>query len=247
MTVKLNYKELVRYLVKDETQRESLEVLSKKRELPQKVLLKRGIFCVFDTDELSFLLEEWNLTFEDAFGKETDQVRLLNEGFIIPVLDSSYRIMFFVNYNWERGSGRKYLNVYPDSLSQSATNMKMFGAHNLSQAVKEDWIVVVEGIFDCIRLEHEGIPAVSIMGTKLLEYHKRFLNRFTKVIYISDADFEGYKGWQNVQKGLDNVIHYPIKGLSKDVDEFATRDTRGFAEWLDGLKDHMPIKNRESS
>src|SRR5690625_7522608 len=98
--------------------------------------------------------------------------------------------------------------------------MKMFGAHNVSQVVKEDWIVVVEGIFDCIRLEHEGIPAVSIMGTKLLEYHKRFLNRFTKVIYISDADFEGYKGLKNVHKGLDNVLHKHIMTITKVVDVF---------------------------
>lgn len=241
MTVQLKYKELVKYLAQDETQQESLKVLAKKRNMPLKSIIRRGIFCVFDTDELSFLLEEWGLSFEDAFGKDREDVRLLNEGFIIPVLDSSYRIIFFVNYNWERGGARKYLNVYPDEFSKNGMNMKMFGAHNLAQAVKEDWIVVVEGMFDTVRLESVGIPAMSLMGTKLLEYHKRFLSRFTRVVYVSDTDGQGITGWRNVNKGLDNVIHFPITSIEKDVDEFASKDPRGFKSWVQELKKYRVL------
>lgn len=232
------YKELVKYLMKDKEQIKTLKILSEYRNIPLKYLVRRGIFCIPDTDELSYLLEEWNMTFEEFFGKDISSVKLLNEGYIIPVLDSSYRIRFFVNYNWERGKARKYLNVFPDNFIESSKTLKMFGMHNMSQGIKEDWIVLVEGMFDVIRLESEGIPTVALMGNKLLEYHKIFLKRFNKVVYISDTDFMGILGWKKVRKGLDNVIHYPIKGLSKDVDEFAVEDTLNYKEWLKGLKMH---------
>src|SRR5699024_4926058 len=123
----LKYKDLVRYLIKDEEQHKSLRILCEQRGIDLKHLVRRGIFCVPDADELSYLLEEWDLEFEHVFGKERDHLKLVNEGFIIPVLDSSFRIIFYVNYNWERGSARKYLNVFPDDFNDLEVNMKMFG------------------------------------------------------------------------------------------------------------------------
>lgn len=240
MTIKLNYKKLVEYLVNDEEQRELLKILAEKRGMELKTLLRRGIFGVPDKDELGYLLEQWGLSFEDVFGKDEVSVKLVNEGFIIPVLDSSYNVIFYVNYNWERGSARKYINVYPDGFDTS--KMKMFGTHNLAKGVKEDWIVVVEGMFDEIRLEEYGIPSVAIMGNKVTDYHVQFLSRFSTVIYISDADEQGFYGWQKVKNRVDTAIHYPIKSLSKDVDSFAQDDPMNFKEWLDGLKAYRPMK-----
>lgn len=245
MTIKLKYKELVKYLIEDKEQQESLKVLAQKRDMSLKTIIKSGIFCVPDKEELAYLLETWGLSFEEAFGKDESDFRLLNEGFIIPVLDSSYNILFFVNYNWERGGARKYFNVYPDYLNELPMNMKMYGQHNLATAVKEDWIVVVEGVFDSIRLTEYGIPSAATMGTRFLEFQKRFLSRFSKVIYVSDADYEGQLGWRNFQKKAENAIHYKIQGLHKDVDEFCTKDPRNFEEWVTELKRYRPLINQE--
>jgi len=232
----LKYKELVRYLLKDKEQQESLRVLGKKREMSLKALVRRGIFCVPDEGELSYLLEQWDLDFEECFGKDGEYVRLVNGGFIIPVLDSMNNIIFYVNYNWERGAARKYLNVFPDEFLEIKTNMKMFGMHNMEWGIQEGYIVVVEGIFDVIRLEEYGIPAVALMGNKLMDYHKRFLSRFDRVVYVSDADDAGALGKNKVLREVPNAVHYGIKGLSKDVDEFAVEDEVNFKYWLEGLK-----------
>lgn len=231
----LKYKQLVKYLMKDKEQLESIKVLGKKRELAIKHLVKRGVFCVPDEGELDYLLEEWGLDFEDVFGKDDGYINLVNGGFIIPALDSRFNIIFFINYNWERGGARKYLNVFPDGFNDLPNNMKMFGMHNMEKGIKEGWIVVVEGIFDVIRLETYGIPAVALMSNKVMDYHKRFLSRFSRVIYVSDADEQGQRGKNKVLQSISNAIHVPIEGLSKDVDEFAVEDEIGFEEWINQL------------
>lgn len=232
----LKYRPLVKYLMKDDEQLESLKILSKKREISIKHLVKRGIFCVPEIGELDYLLEEWDLDFEDVFGKDSSYINLVNEGFIIPALDSRFNIIFYINYNWERGGARKYLNVFPDEFNDLPINMKMFGMHNMEKGIKEGWIVVVEGIFDVIRLESYGIPAVALMSNKVMDYHKRFLSRFNRVIYVSDADEQGQRGKNKVLKSIPNAIHFPIEGLSKDVDDFSVEDPIGFDGWIEKLK-----------
>lgn len=234
----LGYRELVRYLIKDEEQLKILKMLSERRGFRLRDIVRRGIFAVPDRDELDYLLESWGKDFEGCFGLGVEDVGLVTEGFIIPVLDSSNRVLFYINYNWERVEGRHYINVFPDRLGELKTNIKMFGAHNLEKGLKEGWVVVVEGIFDAIRLESEGIPAVALMGSKLMRYHQLFLERFEKVVYIPDNDTTGEQGWRSVSAGLENVIRIDVISKYKDVDEFALKGKQEYREWLGKLKQH---------
>lgn len=234
--VELKYTDLVRYLIKDKEQHELLKMLAEKRGLSLKEIVRRGIFAVPDEDELDYLLEQWGLTFEDAFDRDIGDVRLFKEGFIIPILDSRRRVTFFINYNWERDKSRQYFNVFPGNLYDLDVEVKMYGAHNLDQGIKEGWIVVVEGIFDAIVLESEGIPAVALLGSKLLDYTKIFLSRFEQVIYIPDGDFAGNKGWKNMYYGLDNVFKFELDGTYKDVNDYALSGGIEYKQWLNKLK-----------
>lgn len=235
--LKLKYRDLVMYMKDDKEQLNSLKVLSHNRDIDLKYLVGRGVFCVPDEGEIYYLLEQWGLDFEEVFGKDADRgMFLVNEGFIIPVLDSERNIVFYINYNWERSPARKYLNIFPDGFTDLKMRVKMFGMHNMAKGIKEGWMVVVEGVFDVIRLESVGIPAVALMGNKLTEYHKRFLSRFDRVVYIPDTDSGGEIGKKNVLKGLSNAVQFPIEGLSKDVDEFAVSDPISFNMWVEQLK-----------
>lgn len=236
MVVKIKCKDIVKYIAKDKEQLKILKLLAEKRKLKLKDIVKRGIFAVPDQDELDYLLEQWGYSFEDVFGKETTDVNLVTNGFMIPVLDSSNRILFYINYNWERVKSRHYLNVFPDELYNLSGNIKMYGGHNLAKGIKEGWVVVVEGLFDGVRLETEGVPVVALLGSKLLDFHKVFLSRFDQVIYIPDNDAAGEKGWRSVKYGLDNAFKYKVEGLYKDVDEFAREGGMDYELWLKRLK-----------
>src|SRR5699024_10480665 len=101
-----------------------------------KHLGKRGIFCVPEIGALDYLFEAWDLDFEDVFGKDSSYINLVNEGFIIPALDSRFNIFFYINYNCERGGAIKYLSVFMDEFNDLPINMKMFGMHNMEKGIK---------------------------------------------------------------------------------------------------------------
>lgn len=240
--VALEHNKLVEYIAQDEEQIKLLEMLAERRGMRVEDLAKGGIFAVPNRDELDYLLEAWELTFEEAFGKDREEVRLLNEGFIIPIYDSSYRVLFFINYNWERDKSRHYINVFPEGIRDLTVNVKMYGGHNLEQGIREGWMVVVEGLFDAKRLEAEGIPVVALLGSELLDYQKLFLRRFEQVLYIPDNDFTGAKGWRKVREGLDNVFKYEIDGTYKDTDEYALKGGIEYRQWIERLKMYRRVQ-----
>ncbi|MFV1457822.1 hypothetical protein VJ282_35200, partial [Bacillus mycoides] len=104
---------------------------------------------------------------EEDLDMDEISLGLFERGYIIPVWDGYMNIMFYINHSWLRDKSKKYLNIYPITNSKNLKEMKMYGMHNLKQGLDEDRIVVVEGVFDVLRLEQYGIPAVSLMGTKV--------------------------------------------------------------------------------
>ena len=234
---KMNYKKLVKFLVNDDDQKEYLAELVEKRNGDLKTYIKRGIFCSADgnLEELSYVMEKLGMTEEDL---DMDEISLglFERGYIIPVWDGYMNIMFYINHSWLRDKSKKYLNIYPITNSKNLKEMKMYGMHNLKQGLKEDRIVVVEGVFDVLRLEQYGIPAVSLMGTKVMPYHKQFLSRFKTVIYIRDEDNAGATAWKRFKDEVPNAIEYRISGSYKDIDKFAQDSTFEFEDWIKPLQ-----------
>lgn len=232
----LTYQKLMRFLLQDEDQKEFVRELATKRKGSFKTYMRRGIFCSADEEleELGYILEQMGLD-ETALGVDDATLILFKRGYILPVWDGYNNLLFFINYSWLRDKSKKYLNIYPVENQKNIKAMKMYGMHNLKQALQEDRIFVVEGAFDVLRLEEYGLPAVCLLGTKVMPYHKQFLSRFSTVIYIQDEDGAGEGAWSKFKREIPHALAYRMSGVYKDVDEYAEKSKLEFEEWLHPL------------
>ncbi|MGM9929245.1 MAG: toprim domain-containing protein [Bacillus sp. (in: firmicutes)] len=232
----MEYKKLVKFLLQDDEQKGFIKELAKQRKMDSiKTYIKRGIFCSLDLDELGYIVEQLGMV-PDDLDVPQNEINSFDNGFIIPVWDGYNRLLFYINYSWERDRSKKYINIYPATNREHITKMKMYGMHNMQQALEEDRIVVVEGVFCVLRLESHGIPACSLLGTKILPYHKQFLSRFKRVIYVQDEDNAGSAAWRNFKREIPHAEAFRITGTQKDVDEFAGSGAYEFTEWIEALK-----------
>lgn len=232
---KFNYKDLVRFLVKDKDQIACVKELVKHRKGNLRSYVKSGIFYVQGVEEIGYITEQLGVTMEE-FGVTATNKHLFEDGFIVPVMDSRRNLLFYINYDFRRDSSMKYLNIYTDFYDGKEKELKLYGLHNTKQAIQEDRVIVTEGVFDCNRLEMYGIPAVASLGTKLMSYHKSFYKRFKRVIYIPDNDSSGDSAWKTFRAQVPNSEVYRIRGISSDVDEFGSKETNEFKNWVEELK-----------
>lgn len=85
-------------------------------------------------------------------------------------------------------------------------------------ALKDGYVLLVDGLFDCLSLTSEGYNAVALLGSSPTEEIIAQLRFINKVIIISDNDDAGIRLEHALQKKLKNVI-FLHQGKTKDVDE----------------------------
>lgn len=231
----MDYVRLVKWLAQDEDQLNCVRELVAHRGGSLTAYIKRGIMYVPDLDEFEYIAEQIGSTLEELGVTETNKW-LFEGGFIVPVLDSRYELLFYINHDFRRDKSKKYLNIYTDFYGGREKEMKMYGLHNTRRAVRQNRVVVVEGLFDAIRLEMHGIPAVAQLGTKLMAYHRSFYKRFDRVIYIPDNDTSGEAAWRKFREGVPDAEVYKINGVHNDVDAYGKANTREYKEWIGELK-----------
>lgn len=233
---KLKCKDLVGFLLTDEDQLNIIKnELVPYRKGSLRAYIKRGIFYSQDLNEVQYIADKLGLTLEE-FGVTEENKYLFEGGFIVPVWDSRNEILFFINYDFRRDKSKKYINIYTDFYGGREKEVKMYGLHNTKQALEEDWIVAVEGLFDVIRLEMHGIPASAGLGTKIMKYHKSFYKRFKTVIYIEDNDSSGATAGRKFKKEVPHAELFRVRGSFGDVDDFGGENNRDFKQWLEELK-----------
>ncbi|MCX7699230.1 MAG: DNA primase [Candidatus Goldbacteria bacterium] len=125
--------------------------------------------------------------------------------------------------------GRVFDDSLPKYINSADTPVFMKGRnlYNLNNAKKysEEFLILVEGYMDAIRLFSEGIKnVVATLGTALTEDQAKILKRYTsKVVILYDMDEAGRKsairaGDIGFKIGLEILIaHY---GGAKDPDDF---------------------------
>lgn len=239
--IKLGVKDIMLHVLRDDDQKRLLGYLSEVRGIPVGELIQRGILYVTDDlGELEYLSDETGISLEEMGITEDNEHMFLN-GYIIPIRDIKGRIIWYQNYSFNRDKGTKYIMIFPDSY-EGAQNIRMYGTHNYDKAMELDSIVAVEGIFDAIRLEMAGVPAVSLMGTKLTKSQQRFLSNFRRVYYVPDNDVSGeYASIRNQR--LDNLVEYKLVSGYEDVDHLGKEGGYEYDMWLNVLKDKMGIDN----
>lgn len=240
----MDMKKLVKWIVTDEDQIACIREVVDHRKGDLKTYVRRGIFYIPpDLAELDYVIEQLGTTHEEL-GITKDNIELFEDGFIIPVMDSRFRVLFYINYSFLRHKSRKYLNIYTERFKGKEQTLKIYGMHNTRKAIKEDRIVVVEGLFDVLRLEQYGIPAVAMLGTGFLPYHAAYFKRFKRVIYVPDNDWAGEESWRRFKNQIPTAEPYRIRGVHSDVDEFGKVNNADFKDWIGTLK-NLGVKKQE--
>ena len=143
----------------------------------------------------SELIEQTGLASRSERGSYID---FLRDRLVIPILDARGRVIAFGGRAF--GDAKpKYLNTRETALfNKSAV---LFGFHRAKGQLR-DGALVVEGYFDVLQLQQQGIhQAVAPLGTALTETHLQLIGRFTKrVILCFDGDAAGLRAMEKSLK-----------------------------------------------
>lgn len=151
--------------------------------------------CDFeDTKELGDLRLELGLV------SNKDNFILANR-FIVPITDISGKLAAFVGYYPDY---KKYITTPSPFFSKEEMFFNFHDAYELSWKEYSGFVIVVEGIFDCLSLKSIGLPVVATMGATVSKAKGELLRMFNKVLAIPDDDDTGRKalnrysrrGWQ---------------------------------------------------
>jgi len=125
---------------------------------------------------------------------------------------------------------QKELNLQKYKYSSgSIKDFYVFGLDKAHQSiVSKDYLIGVEGQFDCIALHEEGIENAVAMGWANVSRYQMFkMLRFTRnIVLMFDADEAGSKGKQRAKKKYS--LYSNLRSIAqpngyKDIDEFLRR------------------------
>lgn len=136
---------------------------------------------------------------------------------LIPIFDHEGNYRFFAGRKIEKkGSRIKWL--YPKGCDRASVIFNLRRVLNIGEAV------VVEGIFDVMKLDQLGIPVVSLLSSQVSQKQVALLSRLDSVVLMFDGDFPGKIATNVVgqilfDKGIEvKVVYLPAQ---KDPDQLS--------------------------
>ena len=114
----------------------------------------------------------------------------------------------------------KYLNT------SFAKGRVAFGLSEAKASIlNKNFVIVVEGQFDCIRMNEVGIHNVVAVGTSAISYYQlAILLRYTdNIVVLFDNDMAGQVGYERAIKKFDKFAKFTKINLPfgyKDIDEY---------------------------
>lgn len=189
------------------------EASEKYREIPSEELVKRQFLYVpNDIYMLHFFGGE---IAEYKYGVYRNEQCSLYKRLIFPIRGFNNEVAAIGG--WANDSQWKY--VYsPDTLWDKS---KYFYVHqdDFKQALEDDYLIIVDGIFDAINLNRLGLHAVSLMGSNLSGWHEKYLKFFKYIVVIPDNDNAGVFLVNKLLKlRKDTIIIW--QGKYKDIDDY---------------------------
>lgn len=188
-----------------------------------------GCYFQLFLDEIGMSLEE--------LGYTDTPIKNFGDGFIIPSWSTTGKFLFCINHNKERNSGldAKYINLYPTGKKELLSKFRFYGLDSTMQALDIGYMCICEGIFDKLRLNSAGLPAVTTLGSQISKTQLRVLNRFDKCKLVGDNDVAGRKAQQILLKGLARTEQYIIP-YEKDIDDLAKNKPEIYQEFIHKMK-----------
>ena len=161
---------------------------------------------------------------------------LLNFRFIIPVYDIAGNLVSLIGYYPDR---KKYITLPTPFFSKSCMFFNFKQAYELSWGSYDGFVILVEGIFDCLSLRSINLPAIATMGSSVSAIKGELLKLFKKVIAIPDDDVTGRRALDRYSKTgwkvPSNTTFIKFDGgyLSINGVDLHCKDMDNFVSWYD--------------
>lgn len=208
------------------------QYMAEYRNISKKVLEDSYMFYILDgEEELDEVVP--SLVDRDILGLQSGDFVRQALRFVFPLMTPDRVIAGWVGYDYEE---EKY--KYLMSFAKFAEKGRMFfNWVNIDKGYKEDVCIIVEGVFDSLRLNELGFyNNVGLLGKRVTEYQKRILNRFSLLVLIPDNDVPGEKAcseWVRMLRPKKAVVE-----LKKG--EFSVDTPRGLKKvWVKDIDDFL--------
>jgi DNA primase len=111
---------------------------------------------------------------------------LMSQRLVIPIEDEAGRLVAYCGRSLD-GSEPRYR--FPRGFAKSQV---LFNLHRAA-ATRQSTVIVVEGFFDCLKVNQAGFGSVvALMGSALYEHQRRLLlQRFRQLVLMLDGDAPG--------------------------------------------------------
>lgn len=117
----------------------------------------------------------------------------------------------------EDNSFIKYL--YPNKIVLNKKRFLYIKPEEYRKAYEEQYICIVDGLFDQHALTINGYNACSLCGSAVTEYHKLYLTPIKHIIIIADNDPAGRKFAKSLKSIFPNSIEI-LQKTTSDIDDF---------------------------
>lgn len=161
----------------------------------------------------------------------------------IPIRNEYGQIISFTGRDVTNTAKSKYMHGTTSSIFKKSN--VVWNLSNVRKMVSEqDRVVVCEGQMDAIAVSETGIPAVSIMGSKISEVQLRAISKITNNIYmLFDSDKAGADGLLQAFKmisdmELESVFYSIVLPGEKDPDEYIK--VHGIDKFVDLIDEAKP-------
>lgn len=184
-------------------------------------------FCPANSDlsHLGSLAKDQNVLIKSGIFSEKTGFYKYKNRITIPIRNEYGSIISFTGRDVTGGSVAKYMHGSVSSLFKKSS--VAWNLHSVRKMIEEqDKIIVCEGQMDAISVTEAGVPAVSIMGSKISEDQLKQIAKLTNNIYmLFDSDRAGEEGLISAFKmisdlDLDSVFYSVVLPSGKDPDEY---------------------------
>lgn len=213
------------YRLDDEILFRALTMLGEQdRFLPVPELIKRKMFYIPDADYLVDYFGEDVLNPAYGMYDKYERCRVCYK-IAIPIFDFHNDIVSLCFYDnggrcttdEERNSRIKYMY---QSYNVFKKDRYFYGLiEDYTNALRDDYIIIVDGTFDQVRLSSLGYNAISLMSSNFTAYHKEYLKTIKHIIVIPDNDSAGVDLYNKIRNERRDTISISQHDF-KDIDDF---------------------------
>lgn len=157
----------------------------------------------------------------------------------MPMRDFKGRVIGFIGYNNGQDCPDenfvKYL--YPNKTFFDKSRYMYIERDEYARALADQYLCVVDGLFDKRTLELNNVHATSLCGSQVTKWHRHYLSFFKTIVVIPDNDKAGSKLVKDLKNNHPNV-RVIKNGRAWDIDDAlkSQQNIREFKKLIDEMK-----------